>query len=273
MFLPRGLHHVKLLHRVDASEELLVTLIIVRTTAEMGRIAARIIADAVDEKPDSVLGLATGSTPIRVYHELARHHKYDGLDLSRVRTFNLDEYLGISQEHSLSYRYFMEKHFFCHVNIPERNIHILDGSAENPEAECWRFEAAIRNNGGLDIQLLGIGVNGHIGFNEPGTPFASLTHVATLSAETVAQNSDGRFFKDKSEVPTRAFTMGMATIMAAKKVILVASGPRKARAIVESVEGPVTNKVPASLLQRHPNMTWIVEEEAAIRLTRRHRIT
>lgn len=266
----RGQQHVVTSRgRKQGAPKRLVTLIIVKTTAEMGRIAARIIATAVHEKPDSVLGLATGSTQIRVYHELVRHHRHDGLDLSKVCTFTLDEYLGVSPDHSLSYRYFMEKHFFSHVNIPERNIHILNGLAESPEAECRRFEAAIRNQGGLDMQLLGIGVNGHIGFNEPGTSFASPTHVATLSANTIAHNSDGRFFKDECEVPTRAFTMGMATIMTAKKVILVATGPRKTGAIVQSIEGPVTTEVPASLLQRHPDMTWIVEEEAARRLTQK----
>jgi glucosamine-6-phosphate deaminase len=231
---------------------------------EMGKEAARIFAAAIRKNPKIVLGLATGSTPISCYRELVRLHKEEGLDFSKVITFNLDEYLGISPEHDQSYRYFMNDNLFNHININKKNTHVLDGQTKNPEKTCKEYEAAIKAAGGIEIQLLGIGGNGHIAFNEPGSPAKSRTRVVDLTPETIQDNA--RFFASAAEVPKQALSMGNGSILEAKKIILLANKGNKADAVQKSVEGPVTEKVPASLLQNHKDVVFIVEKEAASKL-------
>ncbi len=243
--------------------------IIIQPTPEAGSIiAARIIAKLVRTKPDCVLGLATGSTPLATYRELARMHREDGLDFSKVTTFNLDEYVGLPPEHSQSYHAFMEEHFFRHVNVPRSNIHIPDGMARDIPAECARYEAAIVAAGGIDLQLLGIGTDGHIGFNEPSSSLASRTRIKTLTERTRADNA--RFFGgDLAQVPFHCITMGVGTIMASREVLMLAFGAKKADAVAAAVEGSVTAMNPASVLQMHPVAKCIVDDAAAAKLTRR----
>lgn len=237
---------------------------IVRNYDELSKRAAGIIADATRNKPGVVLGLATGGTYPGCYRELIRMHREEGLDFSGVITFNLDEYIGLSPTHPQSYRYFMNENFFKHVNVKMENTHILDGLTDNPWRACLEFEEAIRAAGGIDLQLLGIGANGHIAFNEPGSPFDSRTRVVDLSERTI--RDDMRLFKSIDEVPRKALSMGIGTIMEARKIVLLASGAEKADAVAKSVEGPVTEEVPASVLQRHPDCTFIVDEAAASKL-------
>lgn len=229
---------------------------------EMSKRAAGMVAAAI--KPGVVLGLATGDTLLGCYRELIRMHRERGLDFSRVTTFNLDEYVGLPPTHPQSFRYFMNENLFRHVNIRMENTHVLDGMAEDPQRACMEFEEAIRAAGGIDLQLLGIGANGHIALNEPGSSFDSRTRVVNLSERTIRDNV--RFFKSIDEVPRKALSMGIGTIMEARRVILLASGARKADAVAKSVEGPVTGEVPASALQRHPDCTFIVDKAAASKL-------
>ncbi len=231
---------------------------------EMGKEVAQIIVDRLRKKPNLVLGLATGSTPLGLYRELIRLHVDEGLDFSKVVTFNLDEYVGLLPTHEQSYHYFMRKNLFDHLNIPETQIHILDGMATDIDAYCDWYEQRITSAGGIDLQLLGIGANGHIAFNEPGSSFGSRTRVKTLSEET--QQANSRFFKSAAEVPKFALTMGIGTIMDAKEVLLVASGPLKTDAIKEAVEGPLTAQCPASVVQLHRRAYVIVDREAASKL-------
>ena len=236
---------------------------------EMSKRAAGIIADAIRNKPNLVLGLATGGTPVGCYKELIRMHKEEGLDFSRVVTFNLDEYIGLQPTHPQSYRYFMDENLFRHVNIKMENTHVLNGLSNDSPKTCKEFEEAIKGAGGIDLQLLGIGANGHIAFNEPGSPFDSRTRVVSLSERTIKDNA--RFFKSIDEVPRQALSMGMGAIMDVRKIILLASGAGKAEAIVKSVEGPITTEVPASILQRHPDCVFTIDKEAASKLARKAR--
>ena len=240
-------------------------VVIFETYEEMSKCAARMIADRIKAKPNLVLGLATGSTPVGTYRELIRLHKEEGVDFSQVVTFNLDEYLGLSGDHDQSYRYFMDTNLFNHINVDKANTHVPDGTAEDPEEFCRQYEEAIRAAGGIDFQVLGIGGNGHIAFNEPGSPPDSRTRVVDLDEETIEANS--RFFASSDEVPRQALSMGMATILEAKEIALLANKANKADAIAKSVEGPVTEQVPASLLREHPKTTFLVEKEAAAKLT------
>ena len=217
----------------------------------------------VRTKPGSVLGLATGSTPLGVYKLLAEYHQA-GVDFSRVITFNLDEYIGLAPDHPQSYRYYMEENLFSKINIKQENTHVPSGIAPDLEAECRRYEEAIRQAGGIDLQLLGIGSNGHIGFNEPGTPFDSTTQIVDLTESTIRDNS--RFFDSPDEVPTQAVSMGIKSIMQAKSIVLIASGGSKADAVCAAVHGPVTPEVPASVLQLHPSVTIVVDQAAGGRL-------
>ncbi len=237
-------------------------IIIQSTYKQLAAIASEIIRDALLKKPDLVLGLATGSTPIGLYKALVRMHKEDGLDFSSVTTFNLDEYVGIPCEHPQSYHTFMTNHFFDHVNIPVKNRHIPQNTAENHEAFCAAYEEAIVRAGGIDIQLLGIGTDGHIGFNEAGSSLASRTRIKTLSKSTLEANAT-HFGGDINAVPEMAITMGIGTIMEAKQCLLLANGTSKAEAIAKAVEGPITAMVPASILQMHPNMVAIIDKSAA----------
>ena len=232
---------------------------------EMGKEAAAVIAAGMRAKPHYVLGLATGSTPIALYQELIRLHKDEGLDFSTTITFNLDEYIGLPPTHDQSYRYFMNEQLFDHVNINKANTHVPDGLAEDIEAHCQAYEIMIEDVGGIDCQVLGIGSNGHIAFNEPGSSLASRTRALDLTENTIKDNS--RFFEKIEDVPTRAVTMGIGTILEAENILFLANGANKVGATAAALEGPVTVKVPASALQLHPDVTCVVTEDAARGLT------
>lgn len=230
---------------------------------EMSRKAANLISAQVILKPDCVLGLATGSTPIGIYDQLVEWYLKKDIDFSEVTTVNLDEYRGLSRNNPQSYYYFMHSHFFDRVNIRPEQTFIPDGTCEDSERECRRYEEKLRSLGGIDMQLLGLGHNGHIGFNEPAESFAKATHCVDLTQSTIEANK--RFFESEDQVPRQAYTMGIGTILQAKKILLVASGEDKAQAVRKSLFGPVTPSVPASVLQIHPDVT-IVADEAALSL-------
>jgi glucosamine-6-phosphate deaminase len=230
---------------------------------EMSRKAAGMLAAQVICKPDAVLGLATGETPLGAYKCLIGWHASGDLDFSRVRTFNLDEYKGLSRDDVQGYRYFMEKNLFFGIDVKPENRHIPDGLAADPDVECARYEAAIGQCGGIDMQLLGIGNNGHIGFNEPDAAFSGETRVVDLAENTILANS--RFFDRIEDVPAQAFTMGIKTIMRARRIILVASGEHKSRILKEALCGAISPGVPASILQLHGDVT-IVGDKAALSL-------
>ena len=237
--------------------------IIIQPTPEAAtKVAARIIARLLREKPDAVLGLATGSTPLLLYRELAAMK----LDWHRVTTFNLDEYVGLPREHPQSYHSFMWENLFRHLNIVKRNIHIPDGNATDIPKFCAKYEKQIRAAGGIDLQVLGIGTDGHIGFNEPTSSLASRTRIKTLTQQTVKDNA--RFFGSEDKVPHHVITMGIGTIMDARQNVMLAFGPKKARAIAEAVEGPITSINPASVLQMHPVTKVCLDDAAAKRLKR-----
>lgn len=235
---------------------------------ELSREAARIVASAVRSKPSVTLGLATGSTTLGMYGELVRQHKEEGLDFSKVSTFNLDEYLGLAAEHPQSFHRFMREHFFDHVNLNPEKIHIPDGMFRgNYEAYCHSYERAIREAGGIDLQILGIGRNGHIGFNEPTSSFGSRTRLKVLTSETIEDNR--KFFAAGEEIPECAVTMGIGTILEARRILLLATGAAKAETVGEAIEGPITASVTASCLQLHPDVTFVIDEAAAGRLKQR----
>ena len=230
---------------------------IIRTKdyAEMSRKAAAIIAAQVVIKPDCVLGLATGSSPIGTYKQLIEWYNQGDLDFSDVTSVNLDEYVGLTGDHEQSYRYFMNTNLFDHVNIDKARTHVPNGVAEDIAAECQGYEDLIRSLGGIDLQLLGIGHDGHIGFNEPESYFSTITHCVELNPITIKANA--RFFESEAAVPTKALTMGIETIMAARKVVLIASGADKKEIMEKAFFGPVTPEVPASILQMHPDFTIV----------------
>jgi len=239
-----------------------------RDSEEISRQAAQLVAGAVRKKPELVLGLATGSTMVGVYRHLAQLHQEESLDFSRVVTFNLDEYLGLPATHSQSFHYFMREHFFSHVNVDPRNIHIPDGTIPgNYDQYCASYEDDIRKAGGIDLQVLGIGRNGHIGFNEPTSSLASRTRLKVLSQETMDDNA--KSLAPGEERPRCAITMGIGTILEARKIILLATGAAKAAAVAKSIEGPIASAVSASALQLHPEVTFVVDEQAASQLTQR----
>jgi glucosamine-6-phosphate deaminase len=241
--------------------------VIIQKNPEEGAAAgARIVKDLVRKKPEAVLGLATGSTPLGLYRELIRMHCAGGLDFSGVTTFNLDEYVGLPPEHPASYRRFMQENFFGHVNVQHERIHIPDGMTTDIPAFCREYEAAIREAGGIDLQVLGIGHDGHIGFNEPTSSLASRTRIKTLTEATIVAN--GRFFSEGESVPHHVITMGVGTIMEARTCLLLAFGEKKAKAVAAMVEGPITAMCPASVLQMHPQVVVIVDEPAARLLER-----
>lgn len=228
--------------------------------ADMSRKAANILSAQVIMKPNCVLGLATGSTPEGVYRQLVEWYNKGDLDFSEVVSVNLDEYQGLTKENDQSYYYFMNHHFFSHVNIKEENTYLPNGMAKDAEAECNRYNEVIKSVGGIDMQLLGIGANGHIGFNEPDEVFGKETHLVKLTDSTIEANS--RFFKNKEEVPKYAFSMGIKTIMQSKKILLVANGEAKADALYKALYGPITPSVPASILQLHNNVIVVADEAA-----------
>ena len=235
-------------------------VIVTKTSEELAEKAFEVMRKVLTEKPDAVLGLATGSTPLGLYKRMVEDHKKNGTSYKLVRAVNLDEYAGLSPENDQSYRYFMRKNLFDEIDIDLANTHIENGLAADPAAECARYNALLRALP-RDVQLLGIGANGHIAFNEPGTPFEEETHLVSLTENTIEMNS--RFFASKEEVPRRAFTMGPKNIMDAKKILILATGKSKAEAVRAMLEGEVTTSLPASILQRHPNCILIADEEAA----------
>ena len=227
---------------------------------EMSRKAAAIIAAQVIHKPNCVLGLATGGTPVGTYKNLVEWYKSGDLDFSEVSTVNLDEYRGLPREHRESYWSFMHRNLFDHVNIPQDRINLPDGTNMDADAECKRYDAVIASMGGVDLQLLGIGHDGHIGFNEPSDAFDMGTHCVDLTEETIEANK--RFFASRDEVPRQAYTMGTHTIMSARKVLMIVSGRDKAEIIKKAFFGPVTPHVPVSILQMHPNFVLVADEDA-----------
>ena len=240
-------------------------LIIVKNAAEGSAKGAEIIEAIVKENPQAILGLATGSTPLGMYKELIRDHQENGTSYKAVRTYNLDEYVGLEPTHDQSYRYFMTENLFKHLDIDLANTHVPSGIG-NPEENAKAYDALIESIGRADIQVLGIGTNGHIAFNEPPTRFDYTTHVVDLVPATIEANS--RFFDSIDDVPKTAVTMGIASILKAKKILLLAFGEGKAQAIKEMIEGPVTENMPASALQNHDNVVVIVDEAAAAQLSK-----
>ena len=238
-----------------------MNIVITKSYEEMSRKAANFIVSQVTLKPDSVLGLATGSTPIKTYAYIREKYQANEVDFEKTVTFNLDEYIGLGKDDPQSYRYFMNQHLFDHINIKEENIYIPNGLTKDIEWECINYEEEIRKHGGIDLQLLGIGRNGHIGFNEPNVNFEARTHKVSLDEDTIKANA--RFFDSADDVPTEAISMGIKTIMKSKKILLLASGKNKAEAINALVNGPITPKLPASILQLHQDVTLILDEGAA----------
>ncbi len=239
--------------------------VIIQPNAEAAAaLAARIVARELRANPHLVLGLATGKTMERVYRHLVRMHQESGLDFSLCRTFNLDEYVGLFPSDPNSYRHYMEHHLFRHVNLDGRNAHLPNGLAPDLEAECRHYEATIQRTGGIDLQLLGIGKAGHIGFNEPLSALRSRTRVKALTPTTLKQNAP--MFGGEEYVPRRAITMGVGTIIEARRCLLLATGDSKAAVVAQAVEGPITSMVTASALQLHARCTVIVDEDAAARL-------
>ncbi len=236
-------------------------LIKAATPAEAGKLAADIFEEIIRKNPACVLGLATGSTPLPLYRELIEREKAGKINFAQVRSANLDEYKGLSGDHPQSYRYFMQENLFNHISIDPANTIVPDGLAEDAEAMCADYEKKIADMGGVDIQLLGIGHDGHIGFNEPCDHFPAVTHEVEL--EEITREANKRFFASLDEVPTAAYTMGVGTVMAARKVLLIATGKDKAEIVKKSFFGPVKPEVPASILQFHPDVTVIVDEAAA----------
>jgi glucosamine-6-phosphate deaminase len=236
-------------------------IIVKDAVEEMSKCAARVVARTINAKPNSVLGLATGSTPLGLYRELVRLHKDEGLDFSQVTTFNLDEYVGLTQNHPQSYHYFMHENLFKHINIAKQNIYIPSGTTDNYAAFCQWYEHRIRECGGIDLQLLGIGTDGHIAFNEPSSSLGSRTRIKTLARQTIEDNA--RFFDALDQVPIYAITMGVGTILEARKIVVLANGKNKASAVASAIEGPVTSMVTASALQLHRDVLFIVDREAA----------
>lgn len=236
-------------------------VIIQETYEQVSRAAAGIVAQTLNAKPNAVLGLATGSTPLGLYKELVRMHQEEGLDFSQVTTFNLDEYVGLKKDNPQSYHHFMHENLFRHINMARQNIYIPSGTTDNYQAFCQWYERRIQECGGIDLQILGIGSDGHIAFNEPSSSLGSRTRIKTLAQQTIADNA--RFFDRPEDVPVYAITMGIGTILEAEQIILLASGKSKSAAIASAIEGPVTSMITASALQLHPDTTYLLDDQAA----------
>ena len=234
-------------------------IVTVSTYEKLSRLGANLIAAQITVKPRSVLGLATGSSPVGIYRQLVARYNAGELDFSAVTSVNLDEYVGLTPDHPQSYRRFMQENLFDHVNIDPARTFVPNGLAADFAAECAAYDKRIDDLGGIDLQLLGIGVDGHIGFNEPDDAFCKPTHVADLHPSTIAANA--RFFANENEVPRRAVSMGLGPIMQARKILLVANGPAKKAIVEKAFTGPITPRVPASVLQLHPDVTVIFSEE------------
>ncbi|MBP7236580.1 MAG: glucosamine-6-phosphate deaminase [Petrotogaceae bacterium] len=236
-------------------------ILVCKDYEELSLKSAEIIVNQINQKKDSVLGLATGGTPVGMYKELVKSYREGKVDFGKVITFNLDEYYGVDHENINSYHYYMNTNFFDHVNVERKNINIPNGMSKDIEKECREYDEKIQNMGGIDLQVLGVGLNGHIGFNEPAKELMSGTHITDLTKETI--NANARFFEDISQVPTRAITMGMATILRSKKIVVLINGKNKSK-IFEKITGKkITTQIPATLLQLHPDVTIVVDEQAA----------
>lgn len=231
----------------------------VETSSALSRSAANIISAQVIMKPDCVLGLATGSSPIGTYRQLIKWYEKGDIDFSEVKSVNLDEYVGLAPDHPQSYRYFMNNNFFDHINIKKENTFVPNGIAADLNAECSLYDERIKQCGGIDLQLLGIGLDGHIGFNEPDAYFTKNTHIADLHESTIKANA--RFFENEAQVPRQALTVGMVSIMQAKRILLIASGEEKREILDKAFSGPITPEIPASILQLHPDITVIYSKE------------
>jgi glucosamine-6-phosphate deaminase len=239
-----------------------LTVTVFKDERTLAKTLAAQIAQALKDTPGLVFGLPTGRTPIRLYHELGTLHARGEADFSQATSFNLDEFLGVGPDNPGSYRAFMQQHLFSRVNLPPDRIHVLNGAAPDPDAECARYEAEIAAAGGIDLQILGIGTNGHIGFNEPARELEPHTHRVTLKESTRRSNA-ALFGGDIANVPVEALSMGMATILHARRIVLVATGKSKARCVARVRNGPITTKLPASFLRLHPNMEILLDEAAA----------
>jgi glucosamine-6-phosphate deaminase len=235
-------------------------IIEVKNYQEMSGIAAKYIIEKVQANPNLHLGLATGGTPVGIYSNLIEDHKKNGTSYSNVTTFNLDEYVGITGENPNSYRYYMDDHLFNHIDLQKSNTYVPRGNAADIQKECVDYEELMAMHGGVDLQILGIGSNGHIGFNEPGTAFSSKTHIVTLAPST--RKANARFFNSLEEVPTEAITMGISTIMKSKEILLLISGESKSEALRRLLTGGVDESFPASVLKNHPCVTIIADKEA-----------
>jgi glucosamine-6-phosphate deaminase len=236
-------------------------IIVEKDYQAMSKKAALMVASQITLKPDSNLGLATGGTPLAMYNNLIELYREDEIDFSEVQSFNLDEYCGLQADHPNSYHYYMNNNFFKEINIKKENIHIPDGNAEDFDKECRDYETFIKKARGIDLQILGIGSNGHIGFNEPAENLNVATEVVNLTEETIEANS--RYFDSKDEVPKKAISMGMATILKADRIVLLVSGKSKAEAVKSTISGKISTHIPASLLQTHPEITILLDQEAA----------
>ncbi len=236
-------------------------IVIQPDSLQASQIAARIVARLVREKPHAVLGLATGNTPLQLYKNLVASHRESGLDFNGVTSFNLDEYVGVPPAHPSSFHSYMWAHLFSHINMPKERINIPDGMTADIPAACRKYEQAIRSAGGIDVQVLGIGTNGHIGFNEPSSSLSSRTRIKTLTDET--RRAAASAFGGQEGVPTHVITMGLGTIMDSKMCLLLAFGKKKAQAVAKTIEGPVTAMVPGSVLQLHPRTILILDKDAA----------
>lgn len=241
-------------------------VLIVKNYEEMSKKAAEFMAEIVNEKPEAILGLATGGTPVGMYKELIEMNKAGKVDFSKVTTVNLDEYVGLAGDHEQSYRYFMNTNLFNHINVNKDKTFVPNGLAENIEEECKKYDERIKELGGIDLQLLGLGGNGHIAFNEPDNHLVVGSHLTGLTQDTIDANS--RFFESADEVPKTAVTMGLGGIMQAKKILLIASGEGKADAVEAMMNGKITTDCPASMLQMHRDVTIIVDEAAAAKLAK-----
>ena len=236
-------------------------LIVTKNYEEMSKVAAKEMAEDIKRNPEIVLGLATGGTPVGMYKELIRMYNEGELDFSKVTSINLDEYVGLSGDHDQSYRYFMNTNLFDHINIDKNNTFVPNGLAENVEEECMAYDSRIQDMGGIDLQLLGLGANGHIGFNEPGEALSVGTHLTDLKESTIEANA--RFFDSIDDVARKAITMGLGGIMKAKKIMVIASGEGKAEVVKAMMSGKITTEIPATMLQMHRDVVLIVDEDAA----------
>ncbi|MCK4258792.1 MAG: glucosamine-6-phosphate deaminase [Halanaerobiales bacterium] len=235
-------------------------IIVTADANEMSKKASELFIEEINRNSEMVLGLATGSTPVGLYNQLIEAYRAGKVDFSKVKTFNLDEYYGLATDHPASYHFFMQQNLFSHINISPENVHIPNGVSEDVERYCKEYEEMIKEAGGIDLQLLGIGENAHIGFNEPGTALGAKTQLIQLAQKTI--DSNARFFLNKEDVPKKAISMGIKTIMRSRKIVLLASGEKKAQAIYNTVVGTVESSVPASVLQLHPDVVLIIDREA-----------